>query len=155
LERIKINVNGEEHDLEVEPWESLNFVLREKLGLTGTKKGCDTGGCGACTVIANGMAVYSCMLYAPKVDGYQIVTIEGLMKDGALDPVQKAYEQFYALQCGYCTPGFIMSTKALLSRNPKATEDEIKQALVGNLCRCTGYTKILEAVISLTKESRH
>jgi carbon-monoxide dehydrogenase small subunit len=152
MEKIRISVNGLKHEVDVEPWDSLNFVLREKLGLTGTKKGCDTGGCGACTVIADGKVVYSCMTYAMKADGSKILTIEGLSKDGKLDPVQEAYEQHYGLQCGYCTPGFIMSTKALLARNPEPGDEEIRQALVGNLCRCTGYTKIMEAVFSLRRK---
>ena len=151
LEKIRVNVNGVKHEVDVEPWDSLNFVLREKLGLTGTKRGCDTGGCGACTVIVDGRVVYSCMTYAMKVDGSKVLTIEGLSKDGKLDPVQEAYEKHYGLQCGYCTPGFIMSTKALLERNPNPSEDEVREALVGNLCRCTGYTKIVEAVLSLRK----
>ncbi len=151
MEKIRIAVNGVKQEVEVEPWDSLNFVLRERLGLTGTKKGCDTGGCGACTVIIDGKVVYSCMTYAMKADGSKILTVEGLSRDGKLDPVQEAYKQHYGLQCGYCTPGFIMSTKALLDKNPEATEEEIREALVGNLCRCTGYTKIVEAVLSLRK----
>lgn len=151
METIRIVVNGVKQEVDVEPWESLNFVLRERLGLTGTKRGCDTGGCGACTVIADGKVVYSCMTYAMKADGSKIMTIEGLSRDGKLDPVQEAYEKHYALQCGFCTPGFIMSTKALLEKKPDATEEEIREALVGNLCRCTGYTKIIEAVLSMRK----
>ncbi len=151
MEKIRLTVNDVKHEINVEPWESLNFVLREKLGLTGTKKGCDTGGCGACTVVVDGKAVYSCMTYAMKADGSRILTIEGLSRDGKFDPVQTAYEQHYALQCGYCTPGFIMATKALLDRNSSPSEDEIRETLVGNICRCTGYTKIIEAVLSLRK----
>jgi len=146
-----MSVNGVKHNVDVEPWDSLNFVLRERLGLTGTKRGCDTGGCGACTVIVDGDVVYSCMTYAMKVDGSEILTIEGLSKGEELDPVQKAYEKNYALQCGYCTPGFIMSTKALLDKEPNPSEQQIRDVLVGNLCRCTGYTKIIEAVLSLRK----
>jgi carbon-monoxide dehydrogenase small subunit len=151
MEKIRIEVNGVQHDIQVEPWESLNHVLRERLRLTGTKKSCDSGGCGACTVIMNGEPIYSCMTYALKADGARILTIEELTKDGTLNPIQQAYVKLYALQCGYCTPGFIMSTKALLDKNPHPSEDEIKEALVGNLCRCTGYTKIMETVLSLIK----
>ena len=149
--RIDLRVNGKKHELDVQPWESLNLILREHLGLTGTKKGCDSGGCGACTVILNGAPVYSCMTYGPKTDGGDVVTIEGLAKDGSLDPIQRSFSELYAFQCGFCTPGFIMATKALLDSNPNPSDHEIKEALVGNLCRCTGYTKITEAVRSVSK----
>lgn len=145
--KIEIRVNGEPHELEVQPGESLNVILRERLGLTGTKKGCDSGGCGACTVLLDGRPVYSCMTYGPKADGHSVVTIEGVGKEG-LDPIQKAFSDLYAFQCGFCTPGFVVATKALLERNPTPTDLEIREALVGNLCRCTGYTKIMEAVRS-------
>ena len=154
MERVKMNVNGIDREVEVEPWMSLNFVLREKLSLTGTKKGCDTGGCGACTVLLGGEAVYSCMTYAMKADGGRVTTIEGLGSDGNLDLIQVAYAEHYALQCGYCTPGFIMSTKALFDAKPDPIEEEIREALVGNLCRCTGYTKILEATLSMKQKKR-
>lgn len=148
--KISLTVNGEKREATIEPGDSLNFVLRERLGLTGTKKGCDSGGCGACTVLVNRQPVYSCMMYAPKADGVEVTTIEGLQKGSQLDPIQKAFVSHYALQCGYCTPGFIMLTKALLEKNPHPTEEEVREALVGNLCRCTGYTKIVEAVMSLS-----
>lgn len=150
--RVILRVNENDHELEVEAGETLNFILRERLGLTGTKRGCDSGGCGACTVIMNGEAVYSCMTYVAKLDGASITTIEGLGKNGEQDRVQRAFVENYSLQCGYCTPGFILSTKALLDKNQGPTVQEVKQALVGNLCRCTGYTKIIEAVIELTKD---
>ncbi len=152
--KISVTLNGQQRDVEIEPGETLNFTLRERLGLTGTKRGCDSGGCGACTVLVDNKPVYSCMMFAAKVDGSELITIEGLQKDGQLDPVQKAYVDLYALQCGYCTPGFIMLTKALLDTNPHPSEEEVREALVGNLCRCTGYTKIVEAVMSLSRERR-
>jgi carbon-monoxide dehydrogenase small subunit len=148
---VKLRVNGEEYELEVQPAESLNLILREHLGLTGTKKGCDSGGCGACTVLLNGRPVYSCMTYGPKADGGDVLTIEGLSKDGELDAIQRSFAELYAFQCGFCTPGFIMSTRALLDRNPSPSDLEIEEALVGNLCRCTGYTKIMEAVRNVSK----
>lgn len=149
---IKLKVNGKPHEIEVEPGESLNLMLRERLSLTGTKKGCDSGGCGACTVILNGKPVYSCMTYAPKADGGDVLTIEGVSKDGSPDEIQRAFVELYAFQCGYCTPGFVMATRALLDENPTPSDDEIREALVGNLCRCTGYTKIMEAVRRASKE---
>jgi len=148
---IKLRVNGRVHELDVQPAESLNLILRERLGLTGTKKGCDSGGCGACTVVLNGRPVYSCMTYGPKVDGGDLLTIEGLSTDGELDAIQRSFAELYAFQCGFCTPGFIMATKALLDGNPNPSDSEIKEALVGNLCRCTGYTKIMEAVRNAAK----
>lgn len=122
-------------------------MIRDKLGLTGTKKGCETGGCGSCTVIVDGRAVYSCMMYAMQAMGKEIQTIEGLQGElGEMHVVQKSFMEAGGLQCGYCTPGFIMSAKALLDRNPTPSDDEIKDALVGNLCRCTGYTKIFDSI---------
>jgi carbon-monoxide dehydrogenase small subunit len=149
---ISLTVNGERHEVTIEPGDTLNFVLREKLGLTGTKKGCDSGGCGACTVLMDQKPVYSCMMYAAKANGSEVTTIEGLQHDGQLDPIQKAFANHYGLQCGFCTPGFIMLTKSLFDRNPRPTEEEVREALVGNLCRCTGYTKIVEAVMSLSEK---
>ncbi len=122
-------------------------MIRDKLGLTGTKKGCETGGCGSCTVIVDGRAIYSCMMYAMQAMGKEIQTIEGLQGElGEMHVVQKSFMEAGGLQCGYCTPGFIMSAKALLDRNPTPSDDEIKDALVGNLCRCTGYTKIFDSI---------
>ncbi len=143
---LSLNVNGAEYDVEVAPSESLNGVLRDKLGLTGTKRGCDYGGCGSCTVIVNGKAYYSCMYPAARAVGKIITTVEGLEQNGELDPIQDAFISKGGLQCGYCTPGFIMSTKALLSNKPSPTESEIREAIVGNICRCTGYTKIFESI---------
>ena len=151
---VSLTVNGEKREVEIEPGDTVNFVLRERLGLTGTKKGCDSGGCGACTVLMNQKAVYSCMMYAAKADGSEITTVEGLQHDGQLDPIQKAFISHYGLQCGYCTPGFIMLAKALLKSNPHPTEEQVREAMIGNLCRCTGYTKIIDAVMSLSEKRR-
>lgn len=150
---IRLEINNRIYDLSVEPYETLSDILRNKLGLTGTKKGCDTGGCGACTVMLDGRAVYSCMTYAVRADKGKIVTIEGLAENGNLDPVQEAYIEHGALQCGYCTPGFILSTKALLETDHAPSDEAIREALVGNICRCTGYTGIMSAAKSLTKKS--
>ena len=150
--KISLIVNNKKYKLEVEPYQTLNFILREKLGFTGTKQGCDTGGCGSCTVILDGKAVYSCMTYGVKVNGSNILTIEGLKKNEILDPVQQSFVDNAALQCGYCTPGFVMSVKALLDENKNPDEDTIRDYLVGNICRCTGYTKIIKAVKDLSKK---
>ena len=150
--KISFIVNNKNYKLDVEPYETLNFILREKLELTGTKQGCDTGGCGSCTVILDGKAVYSCMTFGVKVNGSTILTIEGLKKNEILDPVQQSFVDNAALQCGYCTPGFVMSVKALLDENKNPDEDVIRDYLVGNICRCTGYTKIIKAVKDLSKK---
>jgi aerobic carbon-monoxide dehydrogenase small subunit len=155
MERVVLSVNGQRYDLSIESSESLNHVIRERLGLIGTKRGCESGGCGSCTVIADGKAVYSCMMYAMQAAGMQITTIEGLQRNAhELDPVQKAFMEAGGLQCGYCTSGFIMSAKALLDSNPNPTDLQIKEALVGNLCRCTGYTKIFESIRLAAKSIR-
>jgi carbon-monoxide dehydrogenase small subunit len=152
MESITLSINSQRYMLNIDPSESLNYVIRERLGLIGTKRGCETGGCGSCTVIAEGMAVYSCMMYAMQAVGKQIYTIEGLQKNGSeLDLIQKSFMEAGGLQCGYCTPGFIMSAKALLESHPDPHLDQIKDALVGNLCRCTGYTKIFEAIMLAIK----
>ena len=143
---ITLKVNGEEYGVEVSANETLLDVLREKLRLTGVKKGCDEGECGACTVLLDGRAVNSCLVLAPQVDGKEVLTVEGLSRDGELHPIQRAFVEKGAVQCGFCTPGFIMSTYALLKDNPDPSDEEIMTALEGNLCRCTGYAKILEAV---------
>ncbi|MDT3699159.1 MAG: (2Fe-2S)-binding protein [Thermincola sp.] len=149
--QILLTVNGETHELEVEPRETLVDVIREKIGLTGTKKGCDTGDCGACTVLLNGKPVSSCMLLAVDVDGGEITTIEGLTGPGGLHPLQQAFVNNHAIQCGFCTPGMILSAKALLDENASPSEEEIRQGMAGNLCRCTGYVNIVKAVQEAAK----
>jgi aerobic carbon-monoxide dehydrogenase small subunit len=143
---IKVTVNGVKHDATVEPRTLLVYFLREHLGLTGAHVGCDTSQCGACTIHFNGRAVKSCTILAVQADGAEIITIEGLGRDGALHPVQEGFREKHGAQCGYCTPGMIMSAVNLLKTNPKPNEEEIKHALEGNLCRCTGYVNIIEAV---------
>lgn len=143
---ICFTVNGEIKQLQVASHHTLASVLREQLGLLGTKVSCGEGECGACTVIMDGKAVNSCIILAPEVNGHEIITIEGLAQQGELDPVQASFIEAGAVQCGFCTPGMIMSTKALLMENPSPDEREIRQALAGNLCRCTGYHRIIIAV---------
>lgn len=143
---LKLLVNDMEYALNVEPGKRLIDVLRDDLGLTGTKEGCGEGECGACTVIIDGLAINSCMVLAHQVRGKIIMTVESLEKDGELDCLQEAFIQNGAVQCGYCTPGMLMSCKALLMQNPNPTEEEIRIAIEGNLCRCTGYIKIIRAV---------
>lgn len=152
---IKLKVNGVVEEVFIEPWWSLAYVLREVLNLTGTKVGCETGNCGTCTVLVDGKVVKSCLLLAPKANRKEIVTIEGLTgKDGGLHPLQEAFIEHFAVQCGYCTPGMIMAAKALLDENPNSTEEEVRVALSGNLCRCTGYVKIVEAVLAAEEKIR-
>ncbi len=146
MRQVSITVNGAEHVLELEPRELLVYVLRERLGLTGTNVGCDTSGCGACTVLLDGESVKSCTLLGVQVDGHEVTTIEGLATGGTMHPVQEAFHVQHGLQCGYCTPGFIMATVSLLEETPNPTEEEIRHALEGNLCRCTGYQNIIRAV---------
>lgn len=143
---ISFTVNGEKVHMEVEPNKTLLRMLREDLNLTGAKEGCGAGECGSCTVIVDGKAVNSCMMLAVEADGKDILTVEGLAKNGILDPLQQSFINNAALQCGYCTPGMLMSAKALLMRNPNPSEDEIKEAIGGNLCRCTGYKVIIDAI---------
>jgi carbon-monoxide dehydrogenase small subunit len=146
LVELSLNVNGVVHDVTVAPWRTLLEVLRESIGLTGAKRSCQEGQCGACTVLIDGKAVNSCLYLAVEAQGKPIETIEGLAKDGALDQVQQSFVQKGAIQCGFCTPGFVLATRALLADNPRPSEDEIREALVGHLCRCTGYVQIVEAV---------
>jgi carbon-monoxide dehydrogenase small subunit len=146
VRRVSITVNGAEHALELAPRELLVYVLRERLGLTGTNVGCDTSSCGACTVLLDGESVKSCTLLGVQADGHEITTIEGLATNGSLHPVQEAFREQHGLQCGYCTPGFVMATVSLLRQTPDPSEQEIRHALEGNLCRCTGYHNIVRAV---------
>jgi carbon-monoxide dehydrogenase small subunit len=147
--KVTLKVNGERYEMRVPVERLLVDLLREALGLTGTKVSCGEGECGACTVLVNGKAINSCITLAVSVDGCEITTIEGLAKDGNLHPLQEAFIEHGAAQCGFCTPGMILSAKALLDKSPHPNEDEIKQALAGNLCRCTGYASILRAVHSV------
>jgi len=144
--QVSITVNGAEHILELEPRGLLVNVLRERLGLTGTNVGCDTSSCGACTVLLDGESVKSCTLLGVQADGHEITTIEGLATNGTMHPVQEAFHVQHGLQCGYCTPGFIMAVVSLLDETPNPSEEEIRHALEGNLCRCTGYQNIVRAV---------
>jgi carbon-monoxide dehydrogenase small subunit len=149
-----MKVNGREVTVQgVEADELLVDVIRDRLGLTGTKIGCNEGECGACTVIMGGKAVLSCLLPALRAQGQEITTIEGLSQDGTLHPLQQAFIDHGAVQCGYCTPGFLMSAKALLDANPHPTRAEIKEAIAGNLCRCTGYVQIVEAIEAAAGEA--
>src|SRR6266849_4948841 len=143
---IKLKVNGRLHALSVEPRMLLVQLLREELDLTGTHVGCDTTYCGACTVLMNGAAVKSCTMFAVQADGSEIVTVEGLEKDGQLHPIQKAFGDAYGLQCGYCTPGLMLSTAQLLSQNKQPSDKEMRKAIAGNTCRCTGYQNILKTI---------
>ena len=146
MTRIALTVNGTAHEAEVEPRTLLVYFLREELGLKGTNVGCDTSSCGACTVLVDGESVKSCNQLAVQADGCEVTTIEGLASGDELHPVQQAFHEQHALQCGYCTPGFVMASVSLLAENPNPSEEEIRQALEGNLCRCTGYHNIVEAV---------
>ncbi len=146
MRRIALTVNGLGHEAEVEPRELLVYFLREHLGLTGTNVGCDTSSCGSCTVLLDGESVKACTLLAVQADGRSLTTIEGLASNGSLHPVQQAFHTHHGLQCGYCTPGMVMATVSLLAESPHPSEGEIRHALEGNLCRCTGYQKIVEAV---------
>lgn len=144
---IQLNVNGDPYTVAVEPWRTLNEVLREDLNLTGVKLGCGSGDCGACTVLVDGRAVSSCLTLAMEMEGKEILTVEGLAPSGDnLHPIQEAFIEKGAIQCGFCTCGMEMSALHLLNKNPQPTDTEIREALAGNLCRCTGYTKIVEAV---------
>lgn len=146
---LKFLVNGKRREMEVDPSLLLVDLIREELDLTGTKKGCGTGDCGACTILLDGMPVNSCLVLAVEVDGLEITTIEGLKKDTELHPIQEAFIRNGAVQCGFCTPGMVLSAKTLLDKNANPTERDVRLALSGNLCRCTGYQKIVEAILSL------
>ncbi|PLX43229.1 MAG: (2Fe-2S)-binding protein [Deltaproteobacteria bacterium] len=143
---ITLNINGDDYDLAIKPTDFLVDIVRDTVGLTGTKKGCNIGDCGACTVLVDGKPILSCLTLAMSVVGKKVKTIEGVANGPELDTVQKAFIDKGAIQCGFCTPGMILSTTALLERNPSPTEEEIKHGLAGNICRCTGYVKIIDAV---------
>ena len=149
---IELKVNGEIREVFVEPRTTLLQVLREDLGLTGTKQGCNEGDCGACTVLIDNHPVVSCLTLAIEAQGKELLTIEGLDRDGQLHPLQQAFIDHYAVQCGFCTPGMILSAKALLDRNSHPTEEEVREAISGNLCRCTGYVKIVEAILAVVND---
>jgi aerobic-type carbon monoxide dehydrogenase small subunit (CoxS/CutS family) len=149
--RVSVTVNGAVEEREVEARRLLVHFIRDDLGLTGTHIGCDTGNCGACTVLLDGAAVKSCMLLAVQADGATIETVESLSAEGELHPLQQAFSDHHALQCGYCTPGMLMSAKHLLDHNAEPTENEIRRAIQGNICRCTGYVNIVEAISAAAK----
>ena len=146
MRSVALSVNGARHQLDLEPRELLVYVLRDRLGLTGTNVGCDTSSCGACTIMIDGEAVKSCTVLGVQADGAEITTIEGLATNGELHPVQRAFHEQHALQCGFCTPGMVMTVVGLLEQNPSPSEPEIRKGLEGNLCRCTGYQNIVKAV---------
>ena len=150
---IGLKVNGIDYKLKIEPWRTLLEVLRENLGLMGTKKACNEGECGACTVIMDGKAVTSCLLLAVDVQGKEIITIEGLSEGEKLDPIQESFLKHGGLQCGFCTPGMVMSAKALLYENPSPTLGETREAISGNLCRCTGYQHIIDSIMAASKKA--
>ncbi len=150
---IRLTINDKEYEVAVKPNQTLTDLLRYDLGLTGTKKGCEVGDCGSCTVIMDGKPVNSCLVLALQANGKQIVTIEGLETDQGLHPIQQAFVEKGSIQCGFCSPGMILSAKSLLDRNPKPKEADIRTAISGNLCRCTGYQKIVEAIKSIGEES--
>jgi aerobic carbon-monoxide dehydrogenase small subunit len=151
---ITLSVNTDEYTISTYPNRTLLEVLRDDFNLTGTKEGCGEGICGSCTVLLDGVPVRSCLLVVTEAAGKKITTIEGLFKDGELDPVQEAFIRNHAIQCGFCSPGMILTTYSLLKENPSPTEEEIRHAISGNICRCTGYAKIVEAVKSLSAERR-
>ena len=148
---IQLTVNGEPHEVRVEPWKTLLEVIRDDIGLTSAKEACSTGECSACTVLLNGKPVNSCLVLAVEAQGKEISTIEGLSEGSKLHPLQDAFIRHGAIQCGFCTPGMLLSAKALLDENPQPTEEEIREAISGNLCRCTGYNKIVEAILAVAQ----
>ena len=151
---IQLTVNGETHDLVVPPTRTLLDLIRDDLGLTGTKRGCDLGACGACAVLLDGRPVNACLVLAVEAAGQEIVTIEAIASGGKLHPVQEAFVQQGAVQCGFCTPGLVVTVKALLDERPNASESEIREAISGNICRCTGYVKVLDAVRAAAREQK-
>jgi carbon-monoxide dehydrogenase small subunit len=151
VKKISTQINGESLELEIETHWTLLYLLREKLQMTGTHSSCEMGDCGACTVLMDGKAVASCLVLAAEADGAELLTVEGLSRNGELDPVQRAFVKAGASQCGFCTPGMVMATKGLLAKNPHPTEDQIRHGLAGNICRCTGYVKIVDAVLSVAE----
>lgn len=148
---INLKINGEPYEVSVKSNTTLLDLLRDEIGLTGTKKGCDTGQCGACTVLLDGKSINSCLVLAVDANGKEVLTIEGLASDGKLHPLQEAFIQEGAVQCGYCTSGMILSAKALLDENPTPKEEEVKKAIAGNLCRCTGYIRIVKAILNVAE----
>ena len=151
---IKFVINGQSVEIEVKPWRTLLEMIRENLNLTGTKEGCGHGECGSCTVLMGGKTVNSCLVPAAEADGQEILTIEGLSEAGNLHPIQEAFVERAGMQCGFCTPGMIISAKALLDRHPDPSEKEIREAMAGNFCRCTGYTKIVESIDAAARALR-
>jgi carbon-monoxide dehydrogenase small subunit len=151
FKEITFTINGQSQTLTIQPWRTLLEVIREDLQLTGTKEGCGQGECGSCTVIMGGKTVNSCLVPAVEADGQEIITIEGLSNGDVLHPIQEAFVEHSGMQCGFCTPGMIMSAKGLLDRNPKPSEEEIREGIAGNFCRCTGYTKIVESIDAAAK----
>lgn len=152
--KVKLTVNTKTRIVEVEPWHTLLHVLRENFGLTGTKKGCDSGQCGACTVLLNGTSILACTTLAVRCEGQEIMTIEGLAQGGQLHPLQQAFIDHFGVQCGFCTPGMILNAKALLDKNPDPTEEEVRATITGNMCRCTGYVKPVEAILAAAERMK-
>lgn len=151
-QRLVLKINGESVEVYTEPWKTLQDVLRDELNLTGLKEGCESGHCGCCTIVIDGKAVRSCLILVPQAVGRDIHTIEGLATKDGLHPLQQAFIDHFAVQCGFCTPGMIMTAKALLDENPKPTEDEVREAIAGILCRCTGYVKPIEAIMAAAQD---
>jgi carbon-monoxide dehydrogenase small subunit len=154
MKHISVTVNGVRHEADVEPRTLLVYFLRERLGLTGTNVGCDTTSCGSCTVLLDGESVKSCTVLAVQADGREVTTIEGLARNGDFHAIQRAFHEHHGLQCGYCTPGMIMAAVSYLKENPDPTEEEVRHALEGNLCRCTGYQNIVQAILAAADELR-
>jgi aerobic carbon-monoxide dehydrogenase small subunit len=154
MRNISVTVNGTRHEADVEPRQLLVYFIREQLGLTGTNVGCDTTSCGSCTVLVDGKSVKSCTMLAVQADGREIITIEGMARNGELHPLQKAFHEHHGLQCGYCTPGMIMAADSLIRENASLTEESVRMGLEGNLCRCTGYQNIVKAVLAAADETR-